>query len=111
MKVSRSFNPTNRYYFDFKKCTIKNGFGQIDTDQDAWYFGTWANPTEFLIVNYAEGDVTIQEAENEKEFKNAIIELKTWNEENGFKFIGIDPGFNESLKNQFIDIGLGEFLH
>jgi len=111
MKTERFHLHSDRYVFDFNHCTIEKGFAQIDTSQDASYFGTWANPFEFKIINYCEGDVSIQTMESEQEFKEEIERIKTWNEEMGFRFIGIDPGFNEALAKRFKDIGLNSMLH
>ena len=95
MKTERNFLPGDRYAYDFKHCTTAKGFAQVDTSQDASYFGTWANPFTLQIVSYCEGDVTIQTADNEAEFLQEILNIRIWNEENGHKFLGIDPGFNE----------------
>jgi hypothetical protein len=111
MKTETLFESTDRYAFDFKLCTIGKGWAQVDTSQDASYFGTWANPFELKIVNYCEGDIFIQTADNIAEFKEEIHKIKDWNEENGHKFHGIDPGFNERLQKRFEQIGLSEYLH
>lgn len=112
MKTERLFDGmTNRYAFDFKHCTIKNGYAQVDTSQDAPYYGTWANPFKLQVVTYAEGDITIRTAENAAEFADEIETMKDWNLRIGLKFYGIDPGFNEPLANQFKTVGLGHLLH
>ena len=77
MKTERSFNPmTDRYAFDFTRCTADKGFAQVDTGQDASYFGTWANPFDFKIVTYCEGDITIETAESADEFRSALLRVK-----------------------------------
>ena len=44
MKETREFkSDLGRYYFDGQACRSENGWAQVDTDQDAHYFGTWAN--------------------------------------------------------------------
>lgn len=111
MQIIRSHIHSDRYDFDFKHCATDKGFAQINTGQDASYFGTWANPFKLQIVNYCEGDITIQTAINDQEFCEEIRRIKTWNEEMGFAFLGIDPGFNKELKRRFEIIGLGGFLH
>ena len=111
MRTKRYFKDTERYEFDFDLCTPKKGFAQVDTGQDAWYFGTWANPFKLEIVSYAEGDVTIQTADEPEEFVDAIRYIKTWNDEHGHGFKGIDPMCVEKLEHQFIALGLGELLH
>lgn len=111
MKTTRSFEMADRYIYDLGVCSIKRGFAQVDTSQDASYFGTWANPSKWAIVCYCEGDVTLQQADSAEEFVSAIRELKQWNEENGHKFYGIDPGFIEALADGFKVLGLGDLLH
>ena len=59
MRITRDFKPmSDRYGFDFGPCSTANGFAQIDTRQDASYYGTWCSPAARTIVNYCEGDVT-----------------------------------------------------
>jgi hypothetical protein len=112
MKTVRDFNSmTDRYAFDFGMCSIKNGFAQVDTGQDASYFGTWASPEKLMIVCYLEGDIVIQTAANLQEFAAELNNIKTWNEKNGHSFYGIDPGFNEPLKDSFVKAGLSNLLH
>ena len=111
MKTERLFESTDRYAFDFKLCTTGKGYAQVDTQQDAWYYGTWANPFKLKIVSYCEGDITIQTADNPEEFVEEMQKIKTWNQEQGWKFYGIDPGFNGDLEKRFIEIGLKELLH
>lgn len=41
MKTIRTFAPGERYDFDFGECSYANGWAQIDTRQDASYYGTW----------------------------------------------------------------------
>ncbi len=111
MNTIRKFIPCDRYQYDFNSCSTSKGFAQVDTSQDASYFGTWANPEELIIVCYCEGDVTIQTAENKNEFVGEIRNIKKWNEENGHRFKGIDPGFNKEIKNSFLSLGLSDLLH
>jgi len=111
MQTVKTFMNADRYLYDFKLCTIARGFAQVDTDQDAWYFGTWANPERRLIVTYCEGDVTKRTAETDAEFSAEIRGIKQWNEDQGHRFKGIDPGFNEALKARFVTVGLGDLLH
>ena len=111
MKTKNTSYDADRYQFSFKYCTTGQGFAQIDTSQDAWYFGTWANPKRLMIVSYVEGDVTIQFAENVDEFASAVRKIKKWNEDNDHKFYGIDPGLGRDLREQFESIGLGDLLH
>lgn len=110
MKRKEMFFNGDRYFFDTKMCAIQKGYAQIDTTQDAPYFGTWANPKKLEIVTYAEGDVTILQAENEKEFTEQIIRMAEWNIENGFTF-GIDDMDSNDMKTRFVRLGLEKYLY
>jgi len=102
---------SDRYYYDWGQCSTKNGFAQVDTGQDASYFGTWANPHRLIIVCYCEGDVSIETHETPAEFVAAVRELVRWNEESGHGFKGIDAMMVDSIKEGFQGLGLGDLLH
>ena len=111
MTRETSFEPQiDRYEFDFKRCSIAKGFAQIDTEQDAWYFGTWVNPSERRIVSYLEGDIIEETAADDAELANALRELAAWNAERNYRF-GIDPGLGDELREKFEAIGVGDLLH
>jgi len=44
MKIIREFCPGNRCTYDFGLCSNEKSWAQVDTAQDASYFGTWAKP-------------------------------------------------------------------
>jgi hypothetical protein len=110
MKKIREFEPADRYRYDFGLCSIKNGFAQIDSDQDAWYFGTWANPEKLIIFNYYEGDCCTTLCETNDEFRQELEELNTWYTDQGRPPIQIDCGLGaaaEKMKRRFSEAGLG----
>jgi len=114
METIREFWPGDRYRYDFRLCRVNDGWAQVDTGQDASYFGTWANPEKLQIVCYCEGDVSTRTAENSDEFVAEILDIKKWNEENGWRFIGIDPGLGDKgndIATRFKKMGLGDLLH
>lgn len=111
MKTTRSFQPADRYAFDFGPCSYANGFAQIDTAQDASYFGTWASPAARKIVSYAEGDVTIHEAESDEEFAAAVRQIDEWNVQHGYGNARIDPGFDPAMRAAFEAVGLADMIH
>jgi hypothetical protein len=114
MNIERKFLPLGRYHFDMGACSIGAGFAQVDTRQDAPYFGQWINPFTREIVSYCEGDVTRQICETDAEFVQAVRELEAWTNEHGYGPLGIDPGVSgrsQGLINQFQALGLGELLH
>jgi hypothetical protein len=111
MKTIREFVPADRYVYDFGPCSSKNGFAQIDTKQDASYFGTWCSPSKRAVVSYCEGDVTTQICASDEEFVGLLREIARWNDEQGHGPARIDPGFAPELKEAFVAIGLGDMLH
>ncbi len=56
----------SRYMFD--EALIGRGYHQLDSRQDAAYFGTWINPETLKLVEYAEGDVTAIQFDSSEEF-------------------------------------------
>ena len=113
MKITRKFVPdANRYIFDFMKVESptnqKMPLAQIDTYQDAEYFGVWTNPFKRQIITYAEGDITIQKGESEKEYKRALIDAILFYRDGGKCFI--DPMCNDELKAELERLGMEEFL-
>jgi len=111
MKTTRGFeHDSDRYKYDFNACHFKKGWAQIDTSQDAWYFGTWCNPFELIIFSYIEGDTCLEECENEAEFIEAIRIYQQWNYDQGHKF-HIDPMCVQRMIDKFTELGLDDLLH
>tara|TARA_R100000458_G_C8221269_1_gene205554 strand:- start:150 stop:509 length:360 start_codon:yes stop_codon:yes gene_type:complete len=100
----------NRYVFDFDLCSVKKGWAQVDTAQDASYFGTWAHPKQFKTVSFAEGDTCIKTADTAEEFKTLIDEMVKFYIEDG-SWKGIDPGLDEKNIQAWVDLGLASLLH
>ena len=111
MKITREFTPANRYLYDFGLCRYENGWAQVDTAQDASYFGTRANPIRLLIFSYCEGDTTLKEAASPEEFAAELREIDAWNRANGYSPARIDPGFDPAMKAAFEGLGLANMLH
>ena len=112
MKTEKKFLPNKvRYDFDFGECSMGKGFAQVDTSQDASYYGTWANPFTLTVINFAEGDVCTRIADTEEEFIEELLLIKRWNDNTGNKFKGIDTGFDKELREKFVEIGAEELLY
>lgn len=103
MKITREFAPGDRYRYDFGLCSYANGWAQVDTAQDACYFGTWANPTKLMIFSYCEGDTTLKEAETPEEFAAEQRDIDAWNRSQGYGPRGSTPAMNVA----FEAVGLG----
>jgi hypothetical protein len=112
MQIIRDFCPSDRYTYDFGLCSITNGWAQIDTSQDASYYGQWISPTKRAILCYCEGDVILTKCESDAELVEEMHKMRAWNDRpGGHTFMGIDPGFNATLKSDLISCGLESFLH
>ena len=113
MNRETSFNPTaERYDFDTGICSPKNGYAQVDTWQDAPYYGNWSNPPELKMVSFAEGDISVTTYDNVDEYVKAMRELAQWHNDHAeHGFIGIDPMLSQSITDRFKEIGLTDLLH
>lgn len=109
MERIAAFNPMiDRYVFDFNECSSANGFAQVDTRQDASYYGNWINPSQKKFVTFAEGDITRITFDTTEEM---VEYMQSFKDNDGLGFIGIDPGLGDVLKSECIANGLGPFLH
>lgn len=91
IKTFRSFYSKDRYFFDFNMDLTQ--WLQMDTDQDAPYYGNWCNPMLKATLSYTEGDICVNVADSDETFLQLIHEARNWNIENGYRF-SIDPGLN-----------------
>jgi hypothetical protein len=107
----RSFQPCDRYVFDFELCTAERGFAQIDTSQDAFYYGMWCNPFERKVVTYAEGDIVTTTLDTDAEFIKEIREIEKFEVETMQGKCNIDALCVDSLITRFHDLGLEDLLH
>ena len=110
-RIEEFMENIERYYFDFGECSHHLGYAQVDTSQDAPYFGIWTNPTSLTTVQYIEGDVYRNIAESVEEYVESIRQLKADYEKMGTKVMGIDPMLNTEISNRLIEIGLGDLIH
>jgi hypothetical protein len=101
----------DRYKYDFLNCTYAKGWAQLDTSQDASYFGQWINPELLQIFSYCEGDTCLLSFDSAAELSAEVESIKQWNEEQGLRFLGIDPGFGETMKANLLAAGLGQYFH
>jgi hypothetical protein len=107
MKITREFCPGERYVYDFGLCSYENGWAQVDTAQDAFYFGTWVNATRLLIFSHCEGDTTLKEAASPEEFAAELREIDARNRAHDYGRARFDP----AMKVTFEGLGLADMLH
>ena len=113
MNRETSFDPmADRYKFDTGMCSVKNGYAQVDTNQDASYYGTWTNPHKLVMVTFAEGDIDVTTFDDVDEYCKFIRKFAEWHNKHSIRgFLGIDPMLSQSLTDRFKEIGLTDLLH
>ena len=111
MKVTHKHIDGNRYTYDWGQCSRQAGFAQIDTKEDASYYGNWANPIDLKTVHYVEGDVSEYEFETREEFVQHIRDLIDGMDRLGYGPVRIDGMCDPRIIEGFKDLGLGDLLH
>lgn len=111
IKTTREHAPADRYTYDFGPCSYSNGWAQIDTEQDASYFGQWANPTSLKVFSYVEGDTCLHECGTADEFVTLLREIEAFEIEQGRKPARIDPGLGADMRAAFDALGIANMLH
>ena len=101
----------DRYKYDFKLCHPSKGWAQLDTKQDASYYGNWVNPTTLETFSYCEGDLTHVQYEDDAEFVAGIREAIGWHNEHGWGPAKIDGMCNDTIIQAFTRLGLTDVLH
>jgi hypothetical protein len=110
-KITRGFEcMSDRYKYDFRECHFKDGWAQLDTKQDASYFGNWINPLTLKLMSYCEGDTTLTECEDEADFITQVRACIGWHQDHEY-FIGIDGMCDTPIIEAFTRMGLAAFLH
>ena len=98
----------NRYHYDWRECR-SGRWAQMDTGQDAPWFGQWANPFERRILCYAEGDQTLTECSTDAEFVAELERIAAFHREND-EWKKIDP-WTAELYERFAEAGAAHLVH
>jgi hypothetical protein len=99
----------NRYFYDFGLCSSTGDWAQMDTAQDAPWFGQWANPFKQEILCYAEGDRTLIECNTDAEFTAKLDEIAAFHRDND-QWKGIDT-WSVRIRERFVAAGAGHLVH
>lgn len=70
----RHIPDTDRYIFDHSLMSF--GYSQLDSTQDASWYGNWVNPHRLRWVEFAEGDITQTTFEDTSEFIGHLVSRK-----------------------------------
>ncbi len=107
INVTHECAEADRYLYD--QLLFKNGYAQINTTDDASYYGTWASIKDLIIFSYVEGDCTTTTCDTLDEFVSTIYEIFRWMKRQKI-WIGIDVGSNDSDLDAWVDAGLSNLL-
>lgn len=99
----------DRYQFDFGDM---RHWVQLDTTQDASYYGNWVCPKTYRTASFAEGDFVLIECDSKEEFIQKISKDLKWFLEYGYRPQLDAVGINETLLKEmgfecFIPSSLG----
>jgi hypothetical protein len=108
--ISRDFASADRYLYDNK---LPRDFAQLDTSEDASWYGNWASAQRLVLFSYCEGDCTTTQCETVEEFRQEFERFQEFCERIGYKFHGIDPGWihTDELLQPWRDAGLAHLIH
>ena len=89
----------DRYQFDWKLRAL-DGWVQLDTDQDASYYGHWASPSKLTIIAFIEGDVIKHVCDTIEEWQQEVLRYRDWHVgQDGW--MKADCGCVKELEEQF----------
>ena len=100
----------DRYAFDFQHCRLADGWAQLDTQEDASYFGNWAHPEQLQVVSFTEGDVCVTSCEDSDEFRAEIERIASFFIDKQGGTFRIDAGFSVGAEASWASHGLKQFL-
>ena len=112
VRIERSFHELSvRYHWDFEECPFDQGWCQIDTRQDAPYYGTWCSADRREIVNFCEGDLTRTICDTDEEFVEQLRDFRDHMDAGGWGPCRIDPGLVDAVRARYVALGAGDLLH
>jgi len=106
MQRLTEFADGDRYVYDFGLC---RDFAQVNTSEDAAWFGIWACPSRLVVFTFCEGDCCTVQCESAAEFRDEMHRVRDFANRMG-KFHGVDPGTDAAKVQQWQALGLGELL-
>jgi hypothetical protein len=106
MQRLTEFADGDRYAYDFGLCA---DFAQVNTSEDASWFGIWACPSRLVVFTFCEGDCSTVQCDTPAEFCDEIHRVRDFAERQG-GFLGVDPGTDAAKVQAWRALGLGELL-
>ena len=114
MRVEKAQSPADdRYHYDFTLTPAK-GWAQIDTPEDAAWYGAWVNPQARRMVTYVEGEesaATLEDGEDPAVFGQHVRDYCQRHETRHGKPGRIDDMCRDGIRSAIIALGLEDCLH
>jgi hypothetical protein len=107
--ATQFYQNADRYQFD-AIYTPKHGWCQVDTPQDASYFGIWANPKLMEVASYMEGDWSLRSFDEPSEFAEWVRNMLSIYDRTTGKAM-IDGHLSPELIGLWTKLGLEDRLH
>ena len=98
----------DRYAFDFALMPTRQ-WAQVDTTEDAHYYGIWTCPGQRRILSYVEGDITDIRCANDTEYLAELEKQHDFHLRQG-SWKGIDAPY-AAVEEELKRIGAGHLLH
>jgi hypothetical protein len=106
MQRHEEFADGDRYQYDWGLC---RDFAQVNTSEDASWFGIWACPVRLVVFTFCEGDCTTVQCDTPEEFRAEMQAVRDFANRQG-GFLGVDPGTDPAKAKAWEALGLGELL-
>ena len=107
MQRHEEFADGDRYQYDARLC--RDGFAQVNTSEDASWYGIWACPQRLVVFTFAEGDCLTVQCDTAAEFCAELRKVQAFSDRQG-RFLGVDPGSDPAKAEQWRALGLGDLL-
>jgi hypothetical protein len=105
----------NRYEIDNGVCNSASGFCQIDTSQDASYFGIWTSPSQRAVCSFMEGDITVEKATTDAEYREILVNCLTShrhnNEAHPHAMIDLGISRRDEFRDAFVTLGMASYIY
>lgn len=110
MKVTVEHVGGSRLQHDFR-LEAAHGWAQVDTKEDAPWYGNWANPIAMKVVHFVEGDLSVYEHEAPEMFVQHLRAFADSCDRLGYGPMKIDPMCRDDIINSFRALGLADLLY
>jgi hypothetical protein len=95
----------DRYEIDAMLCPA--GWAQLDTNEDASWYGIWAHPKRRTVSTYCEGDISVATSDTDEEFCQEVRRVASFHTRHD-GWLRIDPVHGD--RSAWVALGLEDLL-